>query len=222
MCRKSFKELEDIVEVLAGFFPVFVRERHLPHRPLKLQIDRDLAERFPALGRDERNTVLKHYCCRIVYLESCREGEPRFDLDGNVAGHVSAEHAACSKGSLTNFLARLDAKRIAAKAARIAEREARRAATAPPSPLAATPISTPAPTSPTRQVKRPLLRLPTSEEVTEIRRAAGVRQSRPSPSAGRRFTRAKTGDTAPSMRLGNRPVHDPAPDAERLHDGGVA
>ena len=67
-----------------------------------------------------------------------------------------------------------------------------------------------------------LMRLPTPEEAAEIRRAVGVRQSRPSPSAGRRFTRAKTGDTAPSMRLGNRPVHDPAPDAERLHDGGVA
>ena len=162
--------------------------------------------------------MLKHYCCRIVYLESCREGEPRFDLDGNVAGHVSAEHAACSKGSLTNFLARLDAKRIAAKAARIAEREARRAATAPPSPLAATPISTPAPKSPTRQVKRPLLRLPTPDEAAEIRRAAGVRQAPGSTSAGRRFTPAKTGDRATSMRQNERPVPNHAPDAERIHD----
>ena len=54
-----------------------------------------------------------------------------------------------------------------------------------------------------------LMRLPTPEEAAEIRRAAGVRQSRPSPSAGRRFTPAKTGDTATSMRFAERPVPDP-------------
>ena len=69
-----------------------------------------------------------------------------------------------------------------------------------------------------------LMRLPTPEEAAEIRRAAGIRQSKPSPSAGRRFTRAKTGDTATSMRFGERPVPDPVPDAERIHDadGGAA
>jgi hypothetical protein len=63
-----------------------------------------------------------------------------------------------------------------------------------------------------------LMRLPTPEEGAEIRRAAGIRQSKPSPSAGRRFTRAKTGDTATSMRFGGRPVLDPVSDAERIHD----
>ena len=69
-----------------------------------------------------------------------------------------------------------------------------------------------------------LMRLPTPEEAAEIRRAAGIRQSKPSPSAGRRFTRAKTGDTATSMRFDERPVPDPVPDAERIHDadGGAA
>ena len=63
-----------------------------------------------------------------------------------------------------------------------------------------------------------LMRLPTPEEAAEIRRAAGVRQSRPSPSAGRRFTPTKTGDTATSMRFGGRSVPNPVPDAERIHD----
>ena len=69
-----------------------------------------------------------------------------------------------------------------------------------------------------------LMRLPTPEEATEIRRAAGVRQSSPSPSARRRFTRAKTGDTATSMRLGEPAVHDSVSDAEHFHDadGGAA
>ena len=63
-----------------------------------------------------------------------------------------------------------------------------------------------------------LMRLPTPEEAAEIRRAAGIRQSPGSTSAGRRFTPAKTGDTATSMRFGERPVPDPVPDAERIHD----
>jgi hypothetical protein len=57
-----------------------------------------------------------------------------------------------------------------------------------------------------------LMRLPTPEEAAEIRRAAGVRQSSGSPSDGRRFTPAKTGDRATSMRFGELPVHDPVPD----------
>ena len=69
-----------------------------------------------------------------------------------------------------------------------------------------------------------LMRLPTPEEAAEIRRAAGIRQSKPSPSPGRRFTPAKTGDTTTSIRFNERPVPDPVSDAERLHDadGGAA
>ena len=63
-----------------------------------------------------------------------------------------------------------------------------------------------------------LMRLPTPEEAAAIRRAAEIRQSKPSPSAGRRFTRAKLGDTATSTRFGERAVPDPVPDAERFHD----
>ena len=68
-----------------------------------------------------------------------------------------------------------------------------------------------------------LMRLPTPGEAAEIRRAAGVRQSPGSTSAGRRFT-AKTGDTTTSIRFNERPVPDPVSDAERLHDadGGAA
>ena len=62
-----------------------------------------------------------------------------------------------------------------------------------------------------------LMRLPSPVEAAEIRRAAGIRQSRPSPTSGWRFTRAKTGDTATSMRFDERPVHAPLIDAERIH-----
>jgi hypothetical protein len=56
-----------------------------------------------------------------------------------------------------------------------------------------------------------LIRLPNPKEAAEIRHVAGIRQTRSSSiPIGRRFTRAKTGDTATSMRC--------VPDAERVHD----
>jgi hypothetical protein len=60
--------------------------------------------------------------------------------------------------------------------------------------------------------------LPTPEEAAEIRHAAGIRQSPSSPSVGRRFTPAKPGDTATSIRFDERPVPDTGDAAERLHD----
>ena len=64
-----------------------------------------------------------------------------------------------------------------------------------------------------------LMRLPTPEEAAEIRRAAGVRQSPSSPSAGRRFPPpVKTGDTATSIRFNERPVPDTGDATERIHD----
>ena len=68
-----------------------------------------------------------------------------------------------------------------------------------------------------------LMRLPTPEEAAEIRRAAGIRQS-PLALCWKAFHPRKTGDTATSMRFGERPVPDPVPDAERIHDadGGAA
>src|SRR6478735_2878601 len=55
-----------------------------------------------------------------------------------------------------------------------------------------------------------LMRLPSPAEAAEIRRMAGIRQ--PSTSIGRQFSSTKTGDTATSMRFGERPVPEPAPD----------
>ena len=63
-----------------------------------------------------------------------------------------------------------------------------------------------------------LMRLPSWVEAAEIRRLIGVRHSKPSPSAGRRFTRAKTGDTATSIRFGERPVPVTGDAAERIRD----
>ena len=63
-----------------------------------------------------------------------------------------------------------------------------------------------------------LMRLPTPEEAAEIRRVVGIRQRRPAPPIGRRFTRAKTGDTAAPVRFSGEPAPDTGDGAERIHE----
>jgi sRNA-binding protein len=151
--RFKTQELLDILQCLAGDFPqTFVFAQHEPHRPLKIRIDHDLAQRYPALTRAERDAVLRFYTSRVGYLVACTEGVPRYDLDGHVAGHVAADEAAHAATRLAGIMASRVAKRAAAMAAKRAEREAARnkaAAAAPPPP--------PPPSS---IAKRPLLSLP--------------------------------------------------------------
>ena len=146
---------------LAECFPqAFVRERRLPHKPLKVEIDVDLAERCPAISRSERSVLLHYYCTRLMYLSGCVEGALRVDLDGNPAGTVSARDAEHAAGKLAAALAIREARRLAAKAA--SEREAAKEA------AASTPTTKPA-SAASPIAKRPLLRLPAS------RKKAGVR-----------------------------------------------
>ena len=58
-------------------------ENYRRHRPLKIGIDRDIMERCPAIGRTERNVILRLYTSRAAYLQSLVEGAARVDLDGN-------------------------------------------------------------------------------------------------------------------------------------------
>jgi ProP effector len=93
------------VAVLCETFPsVFARDDE--RRPLKIGIDINLAER----GIDP--AVIRHgvgsYCMSVGYLLGQTAGAARVDLDGNVAGTVTAEEAAVA-------LERLAAKPKAAK-----------------------------------------------------------------------------------------------------------
>jgi ProP effector len=147
--------LLDILKILAAEFPqAFVTEQHQPDRPFKIGVDVDLAERYPALSRVERGAFLRFYTSRISYLAACVEGAPRIDLDGNIAGHVTADEAAHAVTRLAEIMAKRAAQRVAAIAAKKAEREAARKKAATP-----TPLSPSTPPSPLR-VNRPLLSLP--------------------------------------------------------------
>jgi hypothetical protein len=51
-----------------------------------------------------------------------------------------------------------------------------------------------------------LMRLPTPKETAEIRRVVGIRQTNPSTSIGRRFTRAKRGVLAALVHFSDQPA----------------
>jgi ProP effector len=135
--------LIEILTCLHEFFPqAFVLEQHLSHRPLKVGIDGDLAERCPALDRRERAAVLRLYVSRVMYLQACVAGAARVDLDGNPAGEVTAAEAAFAADKIAEIMAARESRKAAA-----AEKPA-------PSP------SKPASPAISTRVQRPLLRLP--------------------------------------------------------------
>lgn len=127
------KDLLSILDCLADEYPqVFVREQHLPHKPLKLHIDHDLALAYPALTRRERGEVLRLYTSRLMYLQACAEGASRHALDGTVAGQVTAEDAAFAAAKLAETLSARQAKNIARKIELCAQRTIPRADPNPP------------------------------------------------------------------------------------------
>jgi sRNA-binding protein len=93
------------VAALARLFPAaFVTDRWAPHKPLKCGIANDLITRGVLLPHECR--ALGWYTRRRQYQAALAAGGPRYDLDGNVAGAVTPEHAEAAKAAL----AKLDAK----------------------------------------------------------------------------------------------------------------
>jgi ProP effector len=108
---------QELVAALAQLFPaVFVTDRWAPHKPLKVGIGNDLLTR--GVLRRAETRVLSWYVARRMYQLALAAGGPRYDLDGNVAGEVSAEHIEAARAKL----AALDAKR--ARKAEAVERAA--------------------------------------------------------------------------------------------------
>ena len=104
--------LEDIkaaLTLLAETYPdCFTAEQYLPHRPLKIGIDRGLAECCPALYARERGVVMRFYVSRVMYLQSLVEGAGRVDLDGNVCGEVTASDAEHARSRVAGIMAARD------------------------------------------------------------------------------------------------------------------
>jgi sRNA-binding protein len=129
---KSKPNLATILRTVAELFPVFAAERWQGHKPLAIGIDQALIA-TGILKPFEVGQVLRAYCRRRMYLVALAAGGPRYDLDGNVAGEVTAEQAHNAK----LLVEHMDAKaagaaakiRVEQKAAWLAEKS-KQAATA--------------------------------------------------------------------------------------------
>ena len=75
-----------LLERLHAEFVVF-RE----FRPLAIGIHKALMERMPDLDKNHVRTAMHNHTATTRYLKALVEGAPRFDLDGNPAGEVTAE-----------------------------------------------------------------------------------------------------------------------------------
>ena len=136
---------------LAECFPqTFVLEKHLPPRPLKVEIAADILERCPDLDRHVLGLALRRYTSRLVYLGSLVAGAARVDLAGNPAGEVSVAAAERAAAKLAEVL---DSR--AASHALVVARRARVVAKPPAPPVL--PALSAAEAVPK---KRPVLRLP--------------------------------------------------------------
>jgi ProP effector len=152
------QDMDAALARLAACFPqTFVRERHLPHRPLKAGIAAEILARCPDLDRRVLAEALSAYAMRIMYLQSLVAGAARVDLDGNACGEVSVEDAEHAAARLSKILAVREAGQALVAASRAARIVRPAAATAPP--LAAAPVAA-APAKVSTLKERPVLRLP--------------------------------------------------------------
>jgi ProP effector len=97
-------QAREIVAILAEFWPncfVLYEQRR---RPLKVGIRDDLTEAAAAaLTPAEIALALRHYTSSLPYLRACYTGADRIDLNGQVAGRVTAHEAAQAAAKLAQI-----------------------------------------------------------------------------------------------------------------------
>jgi sRNA-binding protein len=100
----------DHFQVLAERFPVFRHVTGQPDKPLKIGIFDDIM----ALGLMDEKTlrgVLCWWTRRLKYQCALRSGGPRFDLNGEPCGEVTAEQQQESRVRASEIHGRLKTKR---------------------------------------------------------------------------------------------------------------
>jgi ProP effector len=91
--REKAKQARDTIAVLADLWP-HCFSVSTPRLPLKLGIHRDiLAARPGGLSGIRLRRALRHYTNNAAYLQVCFAGSARIDLDGELAGKVTADEA---------------------------------------------------------------------------------------------------------------------------------
>jgi ProP effector len=95
---KAQHRLQAALAKLAELYPAcFAAGASGPHRPLKIGIYADLRER--GLKAAEAG-VLGVYTRRRAYLKAVAAGGPRYDLDGNPCGEVTADQMAAAQAKI--------------------------------------------------------------------------------------------------------------------------
>jgi ProP effector len=89
------------IVVLADLFPACFSVLQQRRKPLKVGIRDDvLAALNGAITAKEAGFALKIYTSNHHYLTACKEGAPRVGLNGEAAGHVTADEANNAKQRL--------------------------------------------------------------------------------------------------------------------------
>lgn len=110
---------------LAELFPALFAP---PAKPLKLRIQADIQQRAPGVFTRRTLSVFLHrYTTSNAYLSALVKSEQRYDLDGQPAGELSAEHRELAAAEITRRRGVHEQRRAAERAAaRAADAEARR------------------------------------------------------------------------------------------------
>ena len=88
-------------------------------RPLKLRIQADIQQRAPGLfPKQALGAFLRRYTSSDAYLRAMTQETHRYDLDGQPAGEISAEHKEVARQALAQRRAREDARRAQERAER--------------------------------------------------------------------------------------------------------
>jgi ProP effector len=85
----------ELLDRLCAEFPVF-----RDNLPLAIGIHKTLMERFPDLDKGQVRSTLHVHTGTTRYLKAIVEGAPRFDLDLNASGVVTAEQHAQAAATL--------------------------------------------------------------------------------------------------------------------------
>jgi sRNA-binding protein len=111
-----------VIELLAETYPRCFQTYEGRRRPLKVGIHTDIIAALNGVATvREIGLALRIYTGNAGYLLACKRGAPRIDLDGNVAGSVTAEEADQAKQRLEQQRIRRQRRREALAKAKAAE-----------------------------------------------------------------------------------------------------
>lgn len=97
--------------------------------PLAIGIHKQLLERMPDLDKNKVRIAMHSHTASTRYLKALTEGAPRFDLDGQAAGEVTAEQQTVAVQTLRERLKKAAERRKAEEAeAKRQEEDAKRQA----------------------------------------------------------------------------------------------